>query len=362
MKYLFVDTNIFIACALLIKPNHSPKTIKKLREFLDSGEVKLILPEIVEIEFFRVVDTELSKIETVVNNFKKIIKDNLPSYFGTEKEEHIKSAESIFKKRKESSEIAKEIINSLFNSKNTIKIPITYDIFIKAYKRALSGKKPYELKWCTECDELKDIINADCLIIESIISEINKLGKIEFIFCSDNNTDFAIFNEKEKKHIFHPEIKPDLPKNSKYYLHLTEALDAEFKAEIKQAEKDKLRKSLDYLKEAAATVPPLPDYLKEAMLSAKPALDHIKEAMASLAMSPNYVKEAMASLALSPEILKKQVASFASISETLKEQLASAASVSEALKNQLSSASKIDVSKFKKKENKKNTPSKKGKK
>ena len=62
MKYLFIDTNNFIACALLIKPKHSPKTIKKLSELLDSNKIKLILPEVVKIEFFRVVNTELDKI------------------------------------------------------------------------------------------------------------------------------------------------------------------------------------------------------------------------------------------------------------------------------------------------------------
>ena len=151
MKYLFIDTNNFVACALLIKPNHSPTTIKKLKELLDKNEIKLILPEIVEIEFLRVVDYELLKIERLVKSFKKnvidfgkAINENLASFLGTNKKNFIKSINSIYEKRQISSKLGKNIIKSLFEEKNTIKIPLTHEIFTNAFKRALGGKKPYK--------------------------------------------------------------------------------------------------------------------------------------------------------------------------------------------------------------------------
>lgn len=77
MKYLFVDTNNFIPCALLTEPGHSPTTISKLSKLLQSNKTKLILPDIVEIEFFRVVDLQLSIIEKQVNDLAKNCKSRI---------------------------------------------------------------------------------------------------------------------------------------------------------------------------------------------------------------------------------------------------------------------------------------------
>ena len=250
MKYLFVDTNNFIGCALLIEPKHSPETIKKLSELLDSDKAKLFLPEVVEIEFFRVVDTELSTIEKVVNNFKKNIDDNLPTYLGTEKNGFINSAESIFEKRKNSSEVAKKEIKKIFESKKTIKIPITFEIFINAYKRALAGKKPYEYKRCPECKELKNIIDADCIIFESIISKCAEIEEIELVFSSRNKDHFASFDDSNNKHILHPDLESTLPKGTsvKYHLTLVEALNSEFQTEIDEIEAKKIDNNLNAFK------------------------------------------------------------------------------------------------------------------
>ena len=338
MKYLFIDTNNFIACALLIKPKHSPKTIKKLNELLDSNEIKLILPEVVKIEFFRVVNTELDKIKNDVQNLKKIIKKEFPTYLENEKNNLNKLIEEIFTKRKSSSKSAKEEIDSLFSKQNVINIPINAEIFINAYKRALAGLKPYNMKfWCLGCDEPKNIINADSLIFESILSETKKSGKIELIFCSENHTDFAIFDKKEKKHILHPELKSELPKNTKYYLHLTEALYFEFKAIIKKAEKDKFKRNLEYIREGLPFDKSLGEYLEEQ-------------------------RKGIASMISPSEIFQKQIVSDASFSEALRKQIVSDASLSEALRKQLGLASKNDISKFKKEGNNKKKSSEKNKK
>ena len=362
MKYLFIDTNNFIACALLIKPKHSPKTIKKLSELLDSNKIKLILPEVVKIEFFRVVNTELDKIKNDVNNLKEIIKKEFPTYLENEKNNLNKLIEEIFTKRKSSSKSAKEEIDSLFSKKNVINIPINAEIFINAYKRALAGLKPYNMKfWCLKCDEPKNIINADSLIFESILSETKKSGKIELIFCSENHTDFAIFDKKEKKHILHPELKSELPKNTKYYLHLTEVLDFEFKAKIKKAEKDKFKRNLEYIREDLSYDKSLVEYLEEqrkgiASMISPP--DYMKEAIASMKLPSDYVKEMTASMKLPSDYVKEMIASMKLPSETLKKQLVSAASFSKTLKKQVGLASKNDISKFKKEGNNKKKSSK----
>ena len=248
MKYIFVDTNNFIACALMTEPKHSPDTIEKLRKLLNSNKIKLLLPEVVEIEFFRKVDEELFKLENSIKKFSKIINEEFPTYLKSEKTNFLRSVNRIIKKRRESSDNAKEYIKSLFEEKNSIKIAITPEISINAYKRVLAGKKTYKFEQCSECDELKNKFDNDCLIFESLLSEIKKLGKIEIIFCSGNIKDFAFFNESKKKHILHPDLETSLPKGTsvKYYRNLVNALNSEFKTKIQKVESEKIKNYLDY--------------------------------------------------------------------------------------------------------------------
>jgi hypothetical protein len=255
MKYIFVDTNNFIACALIIKKNHSPETVKKLCELLDKNEINLILPEIVEIEFYRVLDKELIRIKNLVEEFKKyvvnfggVLNENVASYLGIEKDKFIKSADSIYKKRQISSGVAKNRIRTIFESKNTSRIVVTSEIFINAYKRALSGRKPYTFKYCPECKELKKLINADCLIFESIVTKIKELGPYELIFCSDDRNAFSTYDDNIRKDIFIPELNTELGGKIKYYRNLGDALDSEFRTDIRQDEKKKIERSLEYLR------------------------------------------------------------------------------------------------------------------
>jgi len=235
MKYLFIDTNNFVSCALLYKAEHTPVAIDKLKNLLYLNKSKLLLPEIVEIEFFRVVDDSLATIKEQVRKFKKILESDFPSYLEYEKKEFMRAAEDILGKRVFSSKAAKAKIQALFSGNYILKIPLTPEIFLSAIKRGLSGKRPYKHKVCQECHEMKNLINNDSLIFESIISRINELGKDnELIFCSHNTHDFA---DKDKKGL-HPELLKDVTSgvSVKYYLHFVEALKKEFAEKIPEKE------------------------------------------------------------------------------------------------------------------------------
>jgi len=235
VKYLFIDTNNFVSCALLYKEEHTPSAIDKLKNILYSNKSKLLLPEIVEIEFFRVVDDSLVTIKEQVSKFKKTLESDFPSYLEYEKKEFMSATEDILGKRIFSSKAAKAKIQALFSGDYILKIPLTPEIFLNAIKRGLSGKKPYKYKVCKECNEIKNLINNDSLIFESILSKLKELGKDnELVFCSGNTEDFA---DKDKKGL-HPELSKDLPKgvSAKYYLHFVEALKKEFAEKIPEKE------------------------------------------------------------------------------------------------------------------------------
>lgn len=231
MKYLFIDTNNFVSCALLYKEGLTLEAIDKLKHILISNKAKLLLPEIVEIEFFRVVDDSFIILKEHVSKLKKSLENDFPTYLESDRKEFMKAAEDILRKREISSNVAKTKIPDIFSGANIVKIPLTPEIFLNAIKRALSGKKPYKYKVCPECNEIKNLINNDSLIFESIISKIRELGKsVELIFCSGNTHDFA---QQDKKGL-HPELLKDVPSglSVKYYEHFAESLKKEFDEKI----------------------------------------------------------------------------------------------------------------------------------
>ena len=57
MKYLCIDTNIFIQCCVLeLEGGDDINSLKDLIKLLDDNKVKLLLPEIIEVEFDRKID------------------------------------------------------------------------------------------------------------------------------------------------------------------------------------------------------------------------------------------------------------------------------------------------------------------
>ncbi len=252
MRYLFIDTDNYIPCALLTESGHNPQTIDQLKDLLTYKKIKLLLPEIVEIEFFRKLDSELLNIERSVKKLIDNMKRNFPSYLKIDKDSFIRAAQRRLKKRQESAETVKATIKTLFQNENVIKIPLSNEIFLKAYKRVLAGKKPY--KHNPESHDLTYVINADCMIFESILLKANELKIENLVFCSNNHKDFATPDEKNiHKHHFHPELIASFPKNLKlkYYRFLPEALNAEFQSKIDYIEIKKARDYQDHIGEVS---------------------------------------------------------------------------------------------------------------
>lgn len=247
MKYLFVDTNNYLACAHLTKSNLSPKTLEQLKRLLEDNKLKLLVPEIVEIEFFRKVDRELERIKGIFTDFKKYIKAKDEPLLADEKQKINQSIDKTINQRRENTKTAKEYLRSLFTEQNVSVLRLTPYIFIRGYQRALGGRKPYKFEYCKECRELKHLVNSDCLIFELLLAEIRKRKISELIFCTGDLEDFAKYDKETKKHILHPELQSDFPSSIKviFYENLAQALNEEYQTNIKRAESEKIR---DYLK------------------------------------------------------------------------------------------------------------------
>ena len=242
MKYIFIDTNIYIYCALITKGNYTTQTIDALNRAINTKQTKLLMPEIIKLEFEKKANNILEN--DVISNINKVKKEiqniSFPEYLGEEKSQIEKKIDKLLQERIENlKRVSNKIIKDIEENQNTILIDLTSEIFLKAYKRALRGDKPYSGQICNNCGNMEYPINADCIIIESLINYL-KNTKIsendELIFCSNNTRDFAEFNQEEKIHYLHKDIKKDINLNVKYYNNLPELLKKEFESKIDNIE------------------------------------------------------------------------------------------------------------------------------
>ena len=242
MKYIFIDTNIYIYCALITKGNYTTQTIDALNKAINTYDTRLLMPEIIKLEFNKkAINIFENEVTTKINKLKKEIQNiSFPDYLGEEKSKIEKNIDNLLEKRKVNlKRVSDNIIKDIEGNTHTILLKLTNEIFLQSYKRAIKGIKPYSGKICNNCGNVENIINADCIIIESIIDFFNNIDisrDDELIFCSNNTKDFAIFDEEKNKHELHQDIKKQLKLKVKYYNNLPDLLRDEFKSEIDNLE------------------------------------------------------------------------------------------------------------------------------
>lgn len=224
--HLFIDTNIYLFCALLTKSNHEPSILRDIIELLDNNDVILIVPEVVELEFYKKLDEEFLRLKKGIKKYSKNFNSNFPSYLEEDKQKILNQINNLVELRKKSTDEAKKIFEKMTLHPNTRMVRLSEEIILNTYRRELSGLKPSSIE-----GNKKDI-NPDSLIVESIIS-YNKRNPIQrLIFCSDNIKDFAEFNEDKKSHDLHKDICNSFPENSILYRKLDEVLKEEFNGEV----------------------------------------------------------------------------------------------------------------------------------
>lgn len=255
IKYLCVDTNIFIQCCLLEIEGDNLDVLNKLHHLLDKDKLRLLLPEVIKLEFYKVLGSKLDSLTESIGRHKKAI--NMDTFDKKIKEDLLAKLDEVTKDRKEISKKVQGEIEAIFDHKNTIQtgLELTPQIFVEAYKTSLSGNKPFK-KMPGELN----LFQQDCLIIESLRTYFKTLSGYEFYFCSQNKEDFA---EKDKADNLntHKDIKKGF-KHVTYYENLGKLLNKEFKSginkkTIQKLEDEKISLSLS----GASTVAPQPpDY------------------------------------------------------------------------------------------------------
>ncbi|CEN92961.1 Uncharacterised protein [[Clostridium] sordellii] len=243
MKYLLIDTNVYIDMIVARNQAHTPEVYHKLIKLIENNKVKVIIPDIVVTEVFRHLDEEIDnigkKIKDINKEMDKIywVNDvNKVKSFNEKLEpvkRNIKDLEEEFKSNAEKfKEDARQIFKSIVKHKETISISETTEIMNKVTRRQLYKQKPFEYR-NTNKDCMADAVIIETLIqIKNFIKDLSNGDKIYFV--SQNYKDFCV--SKTDKN-FHSDIMEDIRSNGLeeivcYRDYFTKMILDDFKEEI----------------------------------------------------------------------------------------------------------------------------------
>ena len=214
MKYLLIDTNIFLDMIIDRKNNFSSSLLKTFIKLLDYDEIKLLLPSIVIHETYKHIEDELSKVGKAIKDAKEAIGAiygiNGCAINGLEVKEYKKKARGTLhelstiyesKLSQYSAELS-SIIKNLFEHRNSVTIEDNDKLRSACLKRRVYKIAPFH-------HENKDCF-ADALIIETLLNirdtiELDPEDKIYLV--TGNASDFCV---DVKSEILHDDILKDI--------------------------------------------------------------------------------------------------------------------------------------------------------
>lgn len=206
-KFICADTNIFIQCCLLESADNTVKILDDLIDLLDKKQITLLLPEVIELEFFKVLEEKSTKIKDKITKHGNEFSADGSLRDGTKKKFVIKIQEFIDELERTKTETLKKV-QTIFNHKETLKLKITPDCITQAYKYSIHKEKPFSKNLQDGNGSKKDYtFQQDCLIVEILKSFLENKKDYVFYFCSDNSSDFAEETNVNDKVVIHNDIK-----------------------------------------------------------------------------------------------------------------------------------------------------------
>lgn len=245
MKYLFLDTNIYLDMVVYRNKENPPRSYDYLLKLLEFDQVKLIIPKIVIAEVKRHLEDEIDK----VGENLKGVKNGVENMYWISNTEDIQNFDAKVKMLSKTvnqvlDEFAKNNLNyknefkdkleKILNNKNNIILDETQELIFNVNKRMIYKLCPFHIKG-------KESI-ADALILETLINikkfiELRDEDKIFFI--TKNYKDFSKSKESKTEihpHIFESLISNGLDKQVIYSLRFYKTIIDNFKEELESAD------------------------------------------------------------------------------------------------------------------------------
>src|SRR4051794_36194330 len=94
--HIAIDTNILVYCALATQDKHDLGLIEKLREALKTDKARLLVPEIVQLEYERKQREEMKSCNEQAQRVKQAVdKIDVPTYLATPKQQFIQQLDKL---------------------------------------------------------------------------------------------------------------------------------------------------------------------------------------------------------------------------------------------------------------------------
>lgn len=226
MNYLVLDTNIYINLYLKRAESVTAPSLDGLSELLKDNQIKIVLPKIIKIEFSRNIKPAFNEsqefLEKIINKLNMIFfPHDMPNDLRQDTSENLKEILSKFKEINFEEKI-KPILD-IMEHDNTVLVEAEDEVILKAYRRVLEKEAPAHNK--------NKKSEADCLIVESIISYFSGINdKEKVFFITDNKSDFANLDKPEE---VHPDLLSSFRKLGIVYTpYLAKILKEEFGQKI----------------------------------------------------------------------------------------------------------------------------------
>lgn len=244
MRYIMMDTNIFIDMIIDRKHNVSSKLVESFIKLLDFDEIKLITPAIVVHETNKHIEEQLAevgkKIKSAIDSLSEIYGINGYEVDGLEIKEYKNNSRKQLTElyaKYESNKLnylreIKAIIKKIFEHPNCMILEDTEQIRSLCLQRRIYKRAPFHYE--------KKESYADGLIVETLVHLSNyiTLDKDDnIVFVTGNTSDFS---KRISKKELHEDICEDLErmgfdKKVKYMTSFGELIGKELKKEVANA-------------------------------------------------------------------------------------------------------------------------------
>ena len=236
MKYVFLDTCIYVACSLINKEGARPELLVALSDSIKRAGSQLLMPEVVLHEYRRSVDRELSRLATDIERFTGGGNTLAAS------EDQRKLNEFLAKLRRDrekAAALARGFVEQLPDDPSSVRsLSLTPEVLTAATLISLRGAKPSWRAKAVEDDSrtaARGLVEVDCLIVSTLadFARSAELGEGDLLlFCTDNRKDFALMDQERQAPAIHPDIRSLFACPVRYYARLEDLLVEEFDAKV----------------------------------------------------------------------------------------------------------------------------------
>ena len=247
MKYIFIDTNLFID---VVTSNEGEEILNSIFKQLGKENVKFVLPEVIKSEILTLYgywkDGVIENVRLSLAT-KKILgiedltgkgKDQNKQQKGETESEKIDGVidsdrKAIIRKVERYYKSISKQIDKIFKHKNTTITVLTDQILLAGMKRSLLKKSPYTRRDPFVKSDKRENTNTtdiDCIAFEALVAFCKKHSgehkKNTLVMCVSDKDYFSTDGD------LHADLKRDIVIEHKCYKAIQEMLDKEFNAQV----------------------------------------------------------------------------------------------------------------------------------